>query len=63
MTEFNWSALLGQLGASAIFAVALAFVVKKFYEHLMDDQKVMRDRIAYLEAKLDKLETQVKTMA
>ena len=60
MTQFDWTAVVGQLGASAIFAAALVVVVKKFYDHLMEDQKVMRERITFLEAKLDKLETTVR---
>lgn len=62
MEQFDWTALVGQLGASAIFAAALVVVVKAFYNHLIDDQKVMRERIAFLEAKLDRLDTQVQTM-
>lgn len=62
MPQFDWTALIGQLGASAIFAAALVVVVKAFYDHLIEDQRVMRDRISYLEAKLDKLETSVRTL-
>lgn len=62
MPQFDWTALIGQLGASAIFAAALVIVVKAFYDHLIEDQKVMRERIAFLEAKLDKLEGTVRTL-
>jgi|WetSurMetagenome_2_1015567.scaffolds.fasta_scaffold1303432_1 hypothetical protein len=62
MPNFDWTALVGQLGASAIFAAALVVVVRAFYNHLLDDQKVMRDRISYLEAKLDKLEERVTSI-
>lgn len=62
MPQFDWTALIGQLGASAIFAFALVVVVRAFYEHLLDDQKVMRERIAYLEAKLDKLDADIKSL-
>lgn len=54
--------LIAQLGASGIFALALVVVVKAFYNHLLDDQKVMRDRIAYLEAKLDKLDERMNSI-
>lgn len=52
--------LLGQLGASAIFATALIVVVREFYNHLMQDQQIMRERIKFLEDKVDKLESAVR---
>lgn len=62
MPTFDWTALVGQLGASAIFAAALVVVVRAFYNHLMDDQKRMIDRITYLEAKVDRIEGRVNTL-
>lgn len=62
MPQFDWTALIGQLGASAIFAAGLVVVVKAFYDHLIEDQKVMRERIAFLEAKIDKLESAVRSI-
>lgn len=62
MPQFDWTALIGQLGASAIFAAALVVVVKAFYDHLIEDQRVMRERIAFLEGKIDKLESSVRSL-
>lgn len=62
MPQFDWTALIGQLGASAIFAAALVVVVKAFYDHLIEDQRVMRERIAFLEAKIFSMENDIKTL-
>lgn len=62
MTEPQLISLIGQLGASGIFALALAYVARAFYNHLLDDIQVMRQRIAALECKLDDLHKSIQAM-
>jgi len=52
MAETELISLIGQLGASGIFAAAIVVLAKTFYQHYEDEIKYLRSKVDELEKQL-----------